>query len=111
MYNLSAGGNVDHLLEELHEKKRWLDLMIAGLEAAIDSPQHRLIEMAARTFQDQPGHAPKVDLIAGGPGDLAELARSVGQGRLRRPVRAGRRHATSKAPAKTRVSAKKSTGE
>ena len=111
MYNLGAGGNVDHLLEELHEKKRWLDLMIAGLEAAIDSPQHRLIEMAAKTFEHQSGHAPKVDLIAAGAGDLAELARSVGQGRLRGPVRAARRRAAANGAGTTRRGAKASTGE
>lgn len=99
MYKLNAGGNVDHLLEELLEKKRWLDLMIAGLEAAVESPQHRLIEMATKTFEEQSVRAPKVDLISNGSGDLAELAKSVGQSRLRRPARARRRAAT-KSPAR-----------
>lgn len=109
MHTLSTGGNVDHLLEELHEKKRWLDLMIAGLEAAVESPQHRLIEMAAKTFEEQSRRAPKVDLIATGEGDLADLAKSVGKSRLRRPARPQRGAKAAKRVA--RRNAKTSSGE
>jgi hypothetical protein len=44
--------SVETLLKELHEKKRWLDVMISGLEAAVESPEHKLIELAKKTFDE-----------------------------------------------------------
>ena len=81
MNHLTSGGNVDKLLDELLEKKRWLDSMIEALEAAKDSPQHQLIEMAARTFSESSGRSPKVDLQMESKRELAELARQVGSTR------------------------------
>lgn len=77
----SIGGNVDHLLAELHEKKRWLDIMIESLEAAKDSPQHQLIDLAARTFGESSERSPKVDLQTDSKQELAALAKKVQPGR------------------------------
>lgn len=83
---LTVGGNVDRLLEELHEKKRWLDTMIEGLEAAKNSPQHRLIEMAAVVFSDAAAGLPKVDLEMDSKRRLTALARRVGPTRRGHPT-------------------------
>jgi phage terminase small subunit len=70
--------SVEALLRELHEKKQWLDTMISGLEAAVDSPEVRLIELAERSFKAHLEDAPHVDLERDGKVALASLARSVG---------------------------------
>ncbi len=85
MYTFQSGESVERLLEELHAKKRWLDHMIAGLEAAADSPQHRLIAQAAETFQEAGAASPKVDLIQSKRSELQRLAQRVG-GRRKRPA-------------------------
>ena len=77
--NYGNGEGVDSLLNELHQKKRWLDTMIEGLEAAIDSPQHKLIELAKSTFENHQGPAPRVDLEHSGKAALMTLAKSVGK--------------------------------
>ena len=89
MNQFTTGGNVEHLLEELHSKKKWLDVMIEGLEAAVDSPQHKLIEMAAKTLDQPRRRSPKVDYQEAQNGELIALARRVGGGSSRR--RRGRR--------------------
>ncbi len=76
--------DMDQLLKELHEKKRWLDTMIVGLEKAVRSPHHQLIETAARVFDDLEGNRPKVDLLPRTQRKLAELALQVGKVRRRR---------------------------
>ena len=73
------GESVDSLLEELHEKKLWLDMMIKGLEAALDSPEHRLIQLAERTFEEHREEGARVDLEQQGKLALTTLARSVGK--------------------------------
>jgi hypothetical protein len=73
-----VGAGVESLLRELHEKKEWLDTMIEGLEAALDSPEHRLIELAEQTFEASRREAPRVDLELDGKSALATLARRVG---------------------------------
>jgi hypothetical protein len=78
MYTFQSGGSVERLLEELHAKKRWLDQMIAGLEAAADSPQLRLIAQAAETFEEAGAATPKVDLIQSKRSELQRLAQHVG---------------------------------
>ena len=75
--------NVNRLLQELHEKKRWLDTRIEGLEAAAGSPHHQLIERAGRMFDHHNGERPKVDLKPQQQRILADLASQVG----RRPKR------------------------
>lgn len=77
----SSGGNVDHLLAELHEKKKWLDMMIESLETAKDSPQHRLIDLAAKTFEESSATSPRVDLQKTSKQELAALAKKVQPGR------------------------------
>jgi phage terminase small subunit len=82
-----VGKSVNALLKELHEKKRWLDMMISGLEAAVESPEHRLIELAKETFEERQEASPRVDLERDGKAALATLARTVGstpQARRRR---------------------------
>jgi hypothetical protein len=78
METFEVGEGVDSLLKELHEKKRWLDMMISGLEAAVDSPEHRLIELAEKTFEENAAKAPRVDLENEGKTALTMLASSVG---------------------------------
>ncbi len=83
MYSFQSGESVERLLQELHEKKHWLDEMIAGLEAAADSPQHRLIASAARTFEEAGPRQPRVDLVQSKRTELQSLAQRVGGGRSR----------------------------
>jgi hypothetical protein len=78
--------NVNRLLRELHEKKRWLDTMIEGLEAAAGSPHHQLIERAGQMFGHLDGERPKVDLRPQQQRILADLASQVGR-RPRRVMR------------------------
>jgi hypothetical protein len=80
--------NVNRLLRELHEKKRWLDTMIEGLEAAAGSPHHQLIEAAGQIFDHLNGGRPKVDLRRPQQRILADLATQVGRRRARRAMRA-----------------------
>lgn len=84
----SNEANVNRLLRELHEKKRWLDTMIEGLEAAVDSPHHHLIERAGQIFEHLNGARPKVDLRGPQQRILADLASQVGRRRPRRVPRA-----------------------
>jgi hypothetical protein len=79
--------NVNRLLRELHQKKRWLDTMIEGLEAAAGSPHHQLIERTGQIFEHLNGSRPKVDLRRPQQQILAGLASQVGR---RRPRRANR---------------------
>ena len=79
--------NVSRLLQELHEKKRWLDVVIDGLEAAAGSPDHQLIERAGDMFDHLNGSRPKVDLRPKQQQILAGLATRVGRRRTKRPVR------------------------
>jgi hypothetical protein len=79
--------NVSRLLRELHEKKRWLDTMIEGLEAAAGSPHHQLIQTAGQIFDHLNGGRPKVDLRRPQQRILAELATQVGRRRGRRMMR------------------------
>ena len=89
MNTFHVSESVERLLEELHAKKLWLDEMIAGLEAAADSPQHRLIAQAAETFEKAGQRQPKVDLIQSKRAELQTLAQRVGGGRRRPPVGTG----------------------
>ena len=82
----ASEANINRLLRELHEKKRWLDTMIEGLEAAVGSPHHQLIERAAQMFDHLQGERPKVDLRPQQQRALAALASQVGR-RPRRVVR------------------------
>jgi hypothetical protein len=79
--------NVNRLLRELHEKKRWLDTMIEGLEAAAGSPHHQLIETAGQIFEHRNGGRPKVDLRRPQQRILADLATQVGRRRAKRAMR------------------------
>jgi hypothetical protein len=81
--------NVNRLLRELHEKKRFLDVLIGALEAAEGSPHHQLIESAERIFDHLNGDKPKVDVPVHQQRILADLASRVG-GRPRRSRRAVR---------------------
>jgi hypothetical protein len=83
----SNEANVNRLLRELHEKKRWLDTMIEGLEAAAGSPHHQLIERAGEIFEHLNGTRPKVDLKRPQLRILADLAGQVGRRRAKRALR------------------------
>ncbi len=84
----ASEANVNKLLRELHEKKRWLDMMIDGLEAAAGSPHHQLIETAGQIFEHLNGGRPKVDLQGAQQRMLADLASQVGRRRTKRAMRA-----------------------
>ena len=84
------GEGVEALLEDLHEKKRWLDMMIKGLEAALESPEHQLIELVERTFAEDEMESPRVDMDYSGKSALASLARSVGKSPQARRMRSQR---------------------
>jgi hypothetical protein len=66
------------LLKELLEKKRWLDTVIEGLEKAVNSPGHQLIEITDRVFTELANGRPKVDLGLRQQKKLARLAGQVG---------------------------------
>jgi hypothetical protein len=85
--NRTDRGNINHLLKELHSKKKWLDTMIAGLEAAVDSPHIKLVEAADRALSSSPNGGPKVDLGPGEAQELAELAALAGGSRRSRGPR------------------------
>jgi hypothetical protein len=69
--------SVETLLKELHEKKRWLDMMIGGLEAAVSSPEHQLIASLEEVFHNASARAARSDLQRERRAALASLARSV----------------------------------
>ena len=96
MHQFTNAGNVEHLLEELHAKK-WLAVMIESLEAAVDSPQQKLIEIAAKTFDQPRRKSPKIDYQEARNGELAALEQRVGGGGSRRRRRARSRRATQAA--------------
>lgn len=101
--NLAADRNVDRLLDELHAKKKWLDMMIAGLEAAIESPHMRLVEAAERTWTN--GYrGPKVDLDDAEREALGALASWAGSGTRDRPRRARRGSGEAEDPIRATLS-------
>ena len=64
--------DLDRVLDELHAKKRWLDTVIEGLERAMESPDHQLLESIVNAFANGDQSRPKVDL---GPPQRARLTR------------------------------------
>ncbi len=64
------------LLDELHAKRRWLDAMIASIEAALDSPERRLVEATKKALVENP-NVPIVDLAPDQQATLADLAERV----------------------------------
>lgn len=68
---------VEDLLRDLHEKKRWLDMMIGGLEAAVSSPEHRFITSVKEAYDAEGVAAAPSDLQRDRRALLASLARSV----------------------------------
>jgi hypothetical protein len=87
LLSTASEANVNRLLKELHEKKRWLDVLIQGLEAAETSPHHQLIDSAERIFQRLNGERPKVDLRPQQQRILADLASQIARRRSRRVPR------------------------
>ena len=79
---------VERVLKELYAKKRWLDTMIASLEAAVESPHYRLIQRVNQALSNGDGAKPKVDIRKQQQARLAELATQVGK--TRRIRRRGR---------------------
>lgn len=69
------------LVEELYEKKQWLDRVISSLEAAIESPDYRLIAALSETFENGSKSVPKVDLHALHQSKLEHLAAAVSRRR------------------------------
>ena len=62
--------DIERLLGELHRKKRWLDMVIAGLEQSAQSPELRFVEAVQTLFED--GQTPRADISA----DLVRPGRS-----------------------------------
>ncbi|MEX2300060.1 MAG: hypothetical protein WD733_03930 [Bryobacterales bacterium] len=87
LLSTASEANVHRLLKELHEKKRWLDVLIQALEAAEISPHHQLIDSAERIFERLNGDRPKVDLRPQQQRILADLASRIGRPRSRRVLR------------------------
>jgi hypothetical protein len=71
--------NIDLVLNELHAKRKWLDTVIAGLESAIQSPDHRLIESLGAAYSNGDSGRPKVDLRSTQQAKLSRLASRVQQ--------------------------------
>ena len=68
---------LSQLVEELYAKKKWLDRVIAGLEAAIASPDYRLIQALTEAFENGGKRPPKVDLRKLQQTRLEQLAADV----------------------------------
>ncbi len=69
------------LVEELYVKKQWLDRVISSLEAAVDSPDYRLIAALSDAFENGSKSVPKVDLHALQQGKIEHLAAAVSRRR------------------------------
>ena len=69
------------LVEELYAKKQWLDKVISSLEAAVDSPDYRLIAALSDAFENGGKSIPKVDLHALQQGKIENLAAAVSRRR------------------------------
>ncbi len=78
--------NLPKLLRELHAERDWLEAMIAALEAASQSPAHRLTGILASSVENGGGRGCLVHLRQGKKRELARLA-----GLVRRDVRRRRR--------------------
>ena len=76
--------DIDLLLNELHAKRKWLDTVIAGLESAIQSPHHRLIESLSAEYSNGRNGRPKVDLRSRQLAKLLRLASKVQRQTARR---------------------------
>ena len=80
---------LERVLKELYSKKKWLDTIIASLEAAVESPDYRLIERLSQTLDNGDGTRPKVDIRKQQQVRLAALAAQVTKARrIRRRGRA-----------------------
>ena len=84
MNNNGSSVNIDLLLNELHAKRKWLDTVIAGLESAIQSPDHRLIESLSAAYSSRHNEGPKVDLRSRQQAKLSRLASKVQRHTVRR---------------------------
>ncbi len=76
--------DIDLLLNELHAKRKWLDTVIAGLEAAIQSPDHRLIESLSAAYSNGDNGRPKVDLRSRQQAKLSRIASQIRRHTVRR---------------------------
>jgi len=72
------------LLQQLYDKKQWLDTMIAGIESASQSVDHQFIESVEKMLGDSRIKKPTVDLDERQRAKLARLALRVGRTGLRR---------------------------
>ena len=84
MKNEGCAVDIDLLLNELHAKRKWLDTVIAGLESAIESPDHRLIENLSAAYSNGHNGRPKVDLRSRQQAKLSRLASKVQRHTVRR---------------------------
>lgn len=71
------GVDLNHVLNELHAKKKWLDEIISGLEEALRSPDMQFVTTIAEAFEDVRASRPKVDLRSKQQRKLARLASRV----------------------------------
>ena len=76
--------DIDVLLNELHTKRKWLDTVIAGLESAIQSPDHRLIESLGAAYSNRDNGQPKVDLRSRQQAKLSRIASQIQRHTVRR---------------------------
>ncbi len=80
-----SNASLDGLLKELHGKREWLDTMIEGLENSMNSPQHKLINMAVESFTAQSDKLPIVDLGESRQHELQALASAAARRKRGRP--------------------------
>ena len=80
-----SNATLEGVLKDLHAKRDWVDKMIEGLENSMNSPQHKLINMAVESFTEQGDRLPKVDLGEGRQHELGVLAVAAASSKRGRP--------------------------
>lgn len=77
MNQTAVDESVKELLDDLRERKSWLDMMIQGLEAAVESPEHQLIASVEQAFEGERRKSARSDLQIERRAALATLAQDV----------------------------------
>lgn len=77
MSRIEVTESLRELLDELHERKSWLDMMIQGLEAAVESPEHQLIASVEQEFENDGRRSARSELQRERRAVLETLARDV----------------------------------
>jgi hypothetical protein len=69
--------DLDGILRELHEERRWLDTIIAALEAASRSPDGQFVDLLGRGLRGGPASSLAVRLGSAKRREMERLARRV----------------------------------